>query len=140
VDGVYWGRSATGKRPLSDAEVTRLMGDRGRQDEQFKSISRRWIQASILSSLGSGRGDGYMGGRFLGGRKATPCDLNARHTLLGCAPSCEPIAATDNPEAYSRAASSTSRSERDCPAPVCGALHARGLAQTLGRTSSSART
>jgi hypothetical protein len=35
VDEKYWGRSATGKRPLSDTDVARLMAQRAHRDERF---------------------------------------------------------------------------------------------------------
>ena len=35
VDEKCWGRSATGKRPLSDTDVARLMAQRTRRDERF---------------------------------------------------------------------------------------------------------
>lgn len=35
VDGKYWGRSADGKRPLSDDDVTRLMARRVQASDQF---------------------------------------------------------------------------------------------------------
>lgn len=37
VDGSYWGRSATGKRTLTDDEVSRLMSQRAGREEKFAS-------------------------------------------------------------------------------------------------------
>ena len=40
VDGRYWGRSATGKRPLTDSEASRLMaGRRGSRDDFAQRVS-----------------------------------------------------------------------------------------------------
>lgn len=36
VDERYWGRSATGKRPLADGDVTRLIAERRGRTDQFK--------------------------------------------------------------------------------------------------------
>ena len=48
VDEKYWGRGATGKRPLSDVEVDRLMTDRRRRRDDFVKKLRSMQQVCPL--------------------------------------------------------------------------------------------
>ncbi|TQN44145.1 putative DNA-binding protein [Blastococcus colisei] len=53
VDERYWGRGATGKRPLIDADVRRLLALNAQQREDFMQVVRQYVDAGPLAIPGS---------------------------------------------------------------------------------------